>query len=242
MHAAENSGVGLLVGYHLRYAPTVVALAGLVREGLIGTPRTFSFSVGQHLSQWRPGTDPAKSVSAREELGGGVLLELSHELDAVRLILGEVLACSAVLGREGAPTDGLVDTVADLELELDSGIFGHVHLDMVSDVPFRTWSVTGSQGTLTADLLAGSVEVASSGITKLLHKSDFHERDTAEARLIANFFEVALGQGPPLCTGQDGIAALDIIEAAVASDVEVAIDTSGSTNWVRVAERRASKL
>ena len=96
-------------------------------------------------------------MTARQELGGGVLLELSHELDGLRFVLGDVVSCSARLRRDGAPTDGLVDTVADLDIELASGIQGHVHLDMVSEEPFRTWTVPGTDGTLTADLLQGTI-------------------------------------------------------------------------------------
>ncbi|MGB6057099.1 MAG: Gfo/Idh/MocA family oxidoreductase [Microthrixaceae bacterium] len=221
--SANFGGSRLVVGYHLRYSSTVPALAALVRNGAIGIPSSFSLRVGQHLSQWRPGADPRRSVTARQELGGGVLLELSHELDGLRFMLGDISSCSARLRRDGAPTDGLVDTVADLEIELASGIRGQVHLDMVSEVPFRTWTVTGSEGSLTADLLDGTITRLGSpnaGVGEVLHRSAPGERDLAEANLIDNFIEVAEGRGEPLCTGADGIAVLDVIEAALASEQE----------------------
>ncbi|MGB3409662.1 MAG: Gfo/Idh/MocA family oxidoreductase [Microthrixaceae bacterium] len=219
--SADANGSRLVVGYHLRYSSTVPTLAALVGDGAIGVPTSFSLGVGQHLSQWRPGADPRESVTARQELGGGVLLELSHELDGLRFLLGDVASCSARLRRDGAPTDGLVDTVADLEIELASGTRGQIHLDMVSEDPFRTWTVSGSGGSLTADLLSGTITRLCSpeaGAGEVLHRSAPGERDRAEANLIDNFIEVAEGRSEPLCTGADGIAVLDVIEAALASE------------------------
>ena len=47
-------------------------------------------SVGQYLPEWRKNTDYRKGVSARQDLGGGVLLELSHEIDYIQWIFGEI--------------------------------------------------------------------------------------------------------------------------------------------------------
>jgi predicted dehydrogenase len=44
--------------------------------------------VGQHLSTWRAGTDYRSSYSARSAEGGGVLRDLSHELDLLTWLLG----------------------------------------------------------------------------------------------------------------------------------------------------------
>ena len=40
------------------------------------------------LPNWRPNIDYKSSVSAKAELGGGVLLELSHEIDLANLLCG----------------------------------------------------------------------------------------------------------------------------------------------------------
>lgn len=214
--AAGAAGRPLLVGYHLRFGDTLRTVRRRIAvDDAIGQPRTFRFEVGQHLDQWRPGTDPRRSVSARDELGGGVLLELSHELDAVRDVLGEaVVVESAHLRRDGAPTDGRVETVADLELYMHDSLNGTVHLDMVAPEPFRRWSVVGDRGTIHADVLTGRVELHRGSTVEVLTESVAGERDLAEERLIRHLVELATTRARPRCTAEDGLAVLAMVDAA----------------------------
>jgi predicted dehydrogenase len=221
--AAECARRSLVVGYHLRFSDTMPAMARMLADGAVGAVRGFHLEVGQHLSEWRSGIDPSTSVTARRELGGGVLLELSHELDAAAQLFGAIVEVDAKLGYGGAPTDGIVETIADLSLRTAADLVGHVHLDMVSAVPFRRWSVIGTTGALTADLLAG--RIVGSGLDTadeevLLDNIEPGERDRAEVRLITNLLDVSAGLAAPGCTGADGIAAVEVVDAARVSAAE----------------------
>jgi predicted dehydrogenase len=53
--------------------------------------------VGQYLPSWRPEVDYRVSYSAKKEEGGGVLRDLSHELDLLNFLFGEwreLIACT----------------------------------------------------------------------------------------------------------------------------------------------------
>ncbi len=216
------------VGYHLRCTETVLRVHDMLHSGVVGEVSGFTLSTGQHLRLWRPAVDANRSVSARVELGGGVLNELSHEIDAVRHLFGDITAVSATLQHDGAPTDGVVDTVADLQVRTARGITGTVHLDMVSDPPHRRWQIVGDRGTLHADLLTGRIEVCSDGIAAHLVVDAVGpgERDSAEDRLVANLLGLADGAGAPICTLDDGIAVVAVVEAARRSAAR-----AGATEW-----------
>jgi predicted dehydrogenase len=215
LHAAQRHRRTLLLGYHLRFSDTSTALIRAVTDGIVGRPVELDLHVGQHLGQWRPGNDPETSVSARHELGGGVLLELSHELDALLQLAGPIKTVEADLGYSGAPTDGRVETEADLEVTSAEGTVGRVHLDMVQQHPRRRWTVRGTEGSITADLVAGRVTLSRVGHSEVeLASFEPGERDRAERRLIAHMLSVAAGESEPACTGSDGIAVLSLIEAA----------------------------
>jgi predicted dehydrogenase len=215
--AAARHDRSLVVGYHLRFSATPETMFRFLAEGAIGRPVSFDLRVGQHLDQWRPDVAPEHSVTARAELGGGVLLELSHELDAAIRIAGPIDEVRAELRFDGAPTDGTVETVADLRLEARSGVQGRVHLDMVAPRPFRTWTVVGTAGTVSADLWARRVLLQRPHLVDEVVESGPDERDGAARRLLGHLCAVAAGTAQPRCTAADGIAVLELVEAARSS-------------------------
>jgi predicted dehydrogenase len=83
------NGLALLVAYNFRFYQPLQLMRDAVQSGCIGRVVSARAEVGQYLPDWRPGADYRQSVTARAELGGGVLLELSHEIDYLRWLVGE---------------------------------------------------------------------------------------------------------------------------------------------------------
>lgn len=74
----QNVRQRIHVAYNLRFHPAVLAL----RQALQGEqPVSAHLYVGMHLSTWRPDRDYRTTYSASRSQGGGVLRDLSHELD-----------------------------------------------------------------------------------------------------------------------------------------------------------------
>jgi predicted dehydrogenase len=223
--SADAADRPVVLGYHLRFDDVATSFRALVDQR-IAEVASFELRVGQHLGSWRASVPAEHSVSARQDLGGGVLLELSHEIDAVLDAFGPVASVRAELRFDGAPTDGLVETVADLELAMTSGASGRLHLDMVSDPPHRTWQADGSGVRVEADLLAGIVSATGGGDPSVEHIAAGW-RDRAEQRLVKHALAVAAGREHPACGVDDGLAVLAVIDAARSSAV------SGSAVEVR---------
>lgn len=214
----ERNRIVALVGYQLRFEESLRTLRDAVRDKRIGRVLGFHAEVGQYLPDWRPGSDYRRTASASRELGGGALLELSHELDYTRWIFGEpatVFAQVAPLGDLGLD----VDDYADLTLSFRNGVFGHIHLNMVQRAPSRTCRVIGAEGTLIWDALSGRVQCysAASGAWSDLCPEKPRDRNAAYIAQIRHFLDCIAGRATAAVTLRDGRQVLRIIEAARAS-------------------------
>ncbi len=123
----------IVIGYTLRFHPILQK----VRE-IIQTEKVYNIIVtcGQYLPTWRPDVDYRQSYSAKKSLGGGVLLDLSHEIDYIQWLFGEVVELKSYQ-----------TTISDLEIETDDlcmfigktnrKVFINVSLDYISKIPHR---------------------------------------------------------------------------------------------------------
>ena len=81
------------VAYNLRFLPVFREIERILREAVIGQTLFVRIEAGQHLGAWRPARPYALGYSASTARGGGVALDLSHELDYMRMLFGHPIAC-----------------------------------------------------------------------------------------------------------------------------------------------------
>jgi len=67
---AQAHEIKLMVGYNLRFLPSLRKVRELINSGTIGEVRYVRADCGQYLPDWQPETDYRTTVSARSELGG----------------------------------------------------------------------------------------------------------------------------------------------------------------------------
>jgi predicted dehydrogenase len=213
--------LALLVGYNYRFSPSLQLLRATLEEGRIGRVLTIRAEVGQYLPDWRAGVDYRHGVSARRELGGGVLLELSHEIDYVRWLVGEVCEVSARVAHV-SDLDIDVEDTAEIVLGFANGAIGSIHLDMIQRAPIRTCRVVGSEGTLVWDGLTDQLRCYSSASHNWTDlwpatKTGRNEMYLAELR---HFVDCVRGSATSRVTGEDGRRVLQVALAARQSSLE----------------------
>jgi len=136
-----------MVGFMMRYHPAFRALAQ--RE--LSTVYDASFGIGHDVRQWRKNWSFAGSYAAQPQ-GGGVLLDLCHELDMACTLLPrlEVEQVSS-LGHAAFPG---VDFATRIGLA-GAGALGAVAMDYLSPVSFRRIVLRGTGIVADFDLIAG---------------------------------------------------------------------------------------
>jgi len=212
--AAEHQ-VRAAVAYNLRYKPSLQHVRQQVLTGSIGEVLSVRAEVGQYLPDWRPGTRYQDNVSAQAALGGGALLELSHELDYLYWMFGLPHSVTARGGRLSA-LDLDVEDLVELLLEYENPRrLVSVHLDFIQRVPHRFCRLIGSQGTLVWDAIKDVVEIYRVA-TGQWDRTEFPTLDRNQAYLdeIRDFLfatDATMGKLPDLSAAYDVVA---IVEAA----------------------------
>jgi predicted dehydrogenase len=209
--AAERQGLTVAVGYNLRFHPALEAIRDAVASGAIGRLLSVRAEVGHYLPDWHPGEDFRRSYAARRELGGGALLTLSHELDYVRWIAGEVEEASGMVA--GGSALGLdVDEVAELVLRHAGGAVSSVHMDFVDREYNRRSRWVGEKGTISWEW--DRAATAEPGARALWVDPAFDLAETYRTAL-ADFVAAIADERPPRCDGREGLRVLVLCEAAL---------------------------
>ena len=209
----------LMTAYNLRFMPSLQQYRNLIQSGHIGRVLSVRCDTGQYLPSWRPGSDYRQGVSAARTLGGGVLLELSHEIDYLRWIFGKVIWVRAALSRQSDLEIDVEDTAhLILGFETDENgrkLIANLNMDFVRQDTTRQCLAIGERGSLRWNGLTGTVEFFTAGGSEwaqvYAHPPQRDESYTAEW---GHFLDCICDRATPLINGQDGLAVLNIIEAA----------------------------
>lgn len=203
------------VGYHLRFSESLTGLQEIFSNIESGPILEADLVYSQDLSLWRKGVDPIHSVTARSDLGGGVLLELSHEIDALQLLAGPIKhVLTSALRFDGAPTDGEVETLVTFNGICKSNTRFKIHLDMLGNPPIRMWKFKFNNSIVRINLLSGEIfrsEGNKRFVKTFIARQD--DRDFAEKNLLSSFISSNKTQSLRLCSLPEAISVLRVIEA-----------------------------
>jgi predicted dehydrogenase len=211
LRIAKISKLVGLVGYCLRYDPGALKFNKMLNNQKIGQILNAQVECGSYLPDWRKGLDYRNSVSAKAELGGGVLSELSHELDYIRWFFGDMKSVYANIQNSGT-LDINVEDSTDMIFESELGFSVSAHLDFNSRNTRRKCIVRCANGDLIWDAIANKVIwLPANGSAELeTYKSD---RDYIYKEQLKHFFDCIENKKLPSVSIYDGVAVLHMIDS-----------------------------
>lgn len=210
--AVAQNNLRLLVGFQFRFHPGLQQIKAWLEAGVIGLPISVHAHWGEYLPAWHPWEDYRQGYAARPDLGGGVVLTLSHPLDYLRWLLGEITDLWAFTGYRGLNMP--VEDTAEIGLRFANGVLGTLHLDYLQRPPAHRLEIIGTLGTLrwdNADGVAHLSQAAADGAPgpwQSVAPPPTFERNHMFLAQMRHFIEVIHQKAEPRCTLDDGVQAL----------------------------------
>ena len=207
----------LMVGYDMRFNPWIRKVKGLVDARIIGNIWGARVMAGQYLPDWRLGKDYRSTYSAKRALGGGVLLDLSHELDYLHWLLPKevvsVTARNINTGRLKIDTED----VSSMVLQYDGSGIANIHLDYLT-VPYRrSLELYGDKGMILWDDNSRELRVYTKRTGKW-KKIKIRARDAEGAAIFKNelihFFDCIKHKRVPLNSLENSMYVMKLIQKA----------------------------
>ena len=198
-----------VVRYSLRFHPVSAVVRDTLRQGTLGKVCSVRASVGQFLPDWHPNEDYRLGYSANQRLGGGVVLDLIHEIDLLYSWFGKPDLVKAVAGTVSTLEIDTEDTAA-IVCRFQGGAIGCIQLDYVQRVPSRNGTIVGDAGTLSYDLLKNECRIDKPGCEPAHHTFPDFVRNEMYVAEVAHLLEAIGADRECSPSLREGVEVLDI--------------------------------
>ena len=185
----DNHSIAM-VGYNLRFHSCVIQARKWLGEGLIGKPLWANFTCAQYND---------KPAYRRD----GVILNWSHEIDLAVYLLGQGVICASSISNA---SESLADIIFEHSL---TGCRTSIHLDYLTYVERRGFSIIGQEGTIDVNLVERTALAVPGNYPDIFFqgKDDFASNYLAEAQAFWNRID---GQETIGCTAKEALEVVDI--------------------------------
>lgn len=193
----------VFVGYVLRFYPLLEKLKEFLKDETI---ISVTAKCGQYLPYWRPNSDYKNCYSAKKEEGGGVLLDLSHEIDYVQWLCGKIQTLHSIQCK-----------ISDLEINsddltmligrTDKNILVNISIDYISKITHRKLIVETLEHTYELDFIVNKlVKKNKSGFEEL------YDFETLERNYMFEKMHLdVLNKSKNICTFKEALEVMDAI-------------------------------
>ena len=198
-----NPNNKIFIGYNLRFHPLILELKNMLNPSEI---LTIEARCGQYLPSWRK-KDYTTTYSSYKELGGGVLLDLSHEIDYISFLCDSKLELIKSYQAKVSNLNITSDDICMILAKCNKTLI-NISLNYLSKTPYRQILIETNNNTYHLDLITNTLKIVDQdGKITQIQKPNLQRNDTFKAMHID-----ALNMQNHICTFSQAMDAMRLID------------------------------
>jgi predicted dehydrogenase len=151
INLVEKKDLVTQTGYMLRFHPGIKKIKELLDAGAVGDIINITIHGGSYLPSWHPDKDYRnRYYSKGDDVGGGVILEYSHEIDYCKWLFGDVKEVASMYCNN-SKLELEAEGTANILLHFKNDSLGVIHLNFIQQPYKRTCEIVGNEGTIKWD-------------------------------------------------------------------------------------------
>lgn len=198
-----NPNNKIFIGYNLRFHPLILELKNMLNPSEI---LTIEARCGQYLPSWRQ-RKYTSSYSAKKELGGGVLLDLSHEIDYLSFLCDSKLELIKSYQAKVSNLNITSDDICMILAKCNKTLI-NISLNYLSKTPYRQILIETNHNSYHLDLITNTLKIVDQdGKITQIQKPNLQRNDTFKAMHID-----ALNMQNHICTFSQAMDTMRLID------------------------------
>ncbi len=151
--------VFVYVGYMNRFHPLILKIKEIISQKTFGNLISIQSKWAEYLPDWHPWEDYRESYAARKELGGGVALTLSHDIDMALFLANDQIKKYAVVKNYKSNLELNVESGADFLMLFNNDITANIHLNFYEKVKERFLKLVFDEASIQFDFFTSTLTI-----------------------------------------------------------------------------------
>jgi predicted dehydrogenase len=209
--AAKNNTL-LQVGYMLRFHPLLKKVKNYIANKTFGKVLHIQTYWGEYLPDWHPWEDYKTSYAALKNLGGGVALTYSHDLDVVFWWMENIAKLKKVNNAKAQPSSLEINTesISNVSLTFNNDTTALIHCNLCQKVPQRTYKILLEEAVMDVDYFAATLTIQTKQ-NKTTETVENFDRNNMFLQQTQNFFQQVLAENKNAITKEQLLTSHQII-------------------------------
>jgi predicted dehydrogenase len=184
----KKYNIFVYVGYMNRFHPLILKIKEIIKQKTFGSLISIQSKWAEYLPDWHPWEDYRESYAARKELGGGVALTLSHDIDMVLFLVADEIHKYHVIKNHKSSLETNVEAGADFLMLFKNRTTANIHLNFYEKVKERFLKLVFDDASIQFDFFSSklTIKTTQGEISEILENFDRNDLFIEQSKYFFN--------------------------------------------------------